>query len=393
MNIDKIETEFKKVIESSHFNFLIGSGASRPFLDTLNDLEINITIINESNEGKIIENRDLLKASVFLEYLNKCLFGNLFFNDEDNCNYIKSCAEAEDGKADEFKNVKKSYNDFVFNINELLNKRDIQLLSKQVNIFTTNVDVFLEESLEFNKCSFNDGFGGRKQLVFDTVNFHNTTHKLSTHYEYKSEVPLINLFKIHGSLNWIKSTIKSDSEYNITADYFIKKLTELYELTQTNIADFINYKTLSNSINKNDFSFLESHKSKKETIKRFLELYDQIVMINPTKQKFEDTTRNLHYYEMLRIYANHLERENSVLFVLGFSFADEHIQKITQRVASSNPTLIIYILCSSAQKEEFGKKFKGFNNVKYLHPEEGYFTIEKLNAYFSNILSSIPSNK
>ena len=34
-------------------------------------------------------------------------------------------------------------------------------------------------------------------------------------------------------------------------------------------------------------------------------------------------------------------KENSVLFVTGFSFADEHLKEITQRVLQSNPTLII----------------------------------------------------
>ena len=52
MDIENQITEFKKVIESSHVNFLIGSGASRPFLDTLNDLEENITyIINSKNNN------------------------------------------------------------------------------------------------------------------------------------------------------------------------------------------------------------------------------------------------------------------------------------------------------------------------------------------------------
>lgn len=222
MKIDHQTVELKKVIESAHVNFLFGSGASRPFLDTLNDLENNITYINDSIDINVTPNIDLLRASVFIEYLNKCLFGNLFFDNSDISDYVKNCAEKQDGKADEFMNVKSSYDLFIVLASQLLNSRDIQLLSKQINIFTTNVDVFFEESLETNNCSFNDGFGGRKELIFDTVNFHNTTHKLSTHYEYKSEVPHVNLFKIHGSLNWLKSTEKSVSEYNISADYSIK---------------------------------------------------------------------------------------------------------------------------------------------------------------------------
>jgi hypothetical protein len=43
------------------------------------------------------------------------------------------------------------------------------------------------------------------------------------------------------------------------------------------------------------------------------------------------------------IYNNELEKENGVLFVMGFSFADEHIRELTLRVANTNPTSIIYI--------------------------------------------------
>src|SRR5690606_29146795 len=107
----------------------------------------------------------------------------------------------------------------------------------------------------------------------------------------------------------------------------------------------------------------------------------------------EDTTRNVHYYELLRIYANHLERENSVLFVLGFSFADEHILKITQRVAKSNPTLLIYILCANHQQESFNNKFGAYSNVKYITQDEGYFTLEVLNNYLNKVIESIPSKK
>lgn len=384
-------TELKKVIESSHINFLIGSGASRPFLDTLGDLEINITALDstELNQEKL----DILKASVFLEYLKNCLFGNLFFGKDDISNYRKSCVENEDSKVDEFLKVKRSYDLFVTNVSKLLNSRDIKLLSKQVNIFTTNVDVFFEESLESQKCSFNDGFAGRKELIFDTVNFHNTIHKLSTHYEYRSEIPLFNLFKVHGSLNWLISNEKSVSEYNIAADYRLKNLNDLYEFWRAHDTLFIDYKQVGDSILQNDFSFLEDLEIESKTIDKFLKLYNQLVMINPTKQKFADTTRNIHYYEMLRMYANHLERENSVLFVFGFSFSDEHIQKITQRVANSNPTLLIYILCANTERDSFKKIFKSFPNVKFISPDSGgYFTMDDLNRYLEKIIGTIPLN-
>ena len=44
------------------------------------------------------------------------------------------------------------------------------------------------------------------------------------------------------------------------------------------------------------------------------------------------------------MYSNELEKENTALFALGFSFADEHIQEITLRSANSNPTLGVFIV-------------------------------------------------
>ncbi|MEK9138470.1 MAG: hypothetical protein AAB393_15195, partial [Bacteroidota bacterium] len=66
--------------------------------------------------------------------------------------------------------------------------------------------------------------------------------------------------------------------------------------------------------------------------------------VNPTKDKFRQTVLNDTYYDLLRIYSNELEKENSLLFAMGFSFADEHIRQLTIRAADVNPTLMIYVL-------------------------------------------------
>lgn len=105
-------------------------------------------------------------------------------------------------------------------------------------------------------------------------------------------------------------------------------------------------------------------KINKKAIKPFTDSYEKLVVINPTKQKFKDTVLDLHFYELMRIYSNVLEKENSLLFVMGFSFADEHIAKITMRVADSNPTLLIIIFSfSDGEKTKFEEYLK-LNNGK-----------------------------
>ena len=66
-------------------------------------------------------------------------------------------------------------------------------------------------------------------------------------------------------------------------------------------------------------------------------------MINPTKKKFTESVIDHHFYELMRQYSNNLEKENTLLFVSGFSFADEHIADITRRAANTNPTLHIVV--------------------------------------------------
>ena len=103
----------------------------------------------------------------------------------------------------------------------------------------------------------------------------------------------------------------------------------------------------------------------------FFETYASLIVINPTKEKFERTVLDEEYYELLRIYANSLEKENSILFVLGFSFADEHIRNITIRASNSNPTLQVIIFVHKTEEQEtLLSKLNNIrnNNIQFVTP-------------------------
>ena len=109
------------------------------------------------------------------------------------------------------------------------------------------------------------------------------------------------------------------------------------------------------------------------------------------------------------MYANGLEKENSVLFVMGFSFADEHIREVTLRAADSNPTLTIFAFAySSKAKEEIEERLDiehvKNSNIKVIGPsvtpgEEGEesaddfkYDLETINKMvFEKIFSSLNS--
>ena len=77
------------------------------------------------------------------------------------------------------------------------------------------------------------------------------------------------------------------------------------------------------------------------------------------------------YYELLRIYANALDRENALLVACGFSFTDEHLLDITLR-ALKNPTLRLVIFAFDENaRDHYATTFASQNNVDIIGPAAG----------------------
>ena len=323
--------EMKEIIQSSHLNFLVGAGVSSPFLPLLNDVEIRLS--KETDEAK--------KIKIYKEYFKGAMLPNK--------DVIDGSVKREDGSS--FKITYDSYATFFRAISHILLKRKSSILSKQANIFTTNIDILMETVLEESNINYNDGFSGQIRPIFGLSNFKKSLMKRSLHFENVSEIPVFNLVKTHGSLTWKKDTDK----------IIFSKLTHL------------------------DKTLLDKEGSD------FQAKYDEILIVNPRKEKFKETVLDLTYYELLRMYSSELEKENSVLFVIGFSFADEHIQEITVRAANSNPTLKIYIFCYKPDELPQMKKNIHFDELKYsnveiLFPgeatEEARYTLKKVSELF-----------
>lgn len=343
--------KFKKIIESCHLNFLIGSGASRNYFATLGNVEDLLTELAKKPAGK---QKNILETSIKKDYFDKAILGNLYIN---NIAEIK-----EPAVADKLKNTKTNYQEFLVALNIILLRRRSNIISRQVNLFTTNMDLFLDVTLEEINLEYNDGFSGKLNPVFSTSNYHKSIFQKSPHYDNKAELPLFNLYKMHGSVTWKsdRSQILFDSQLQILYD--ISKV----ELTKPVISEFWDgdkpktMETLTAEADK-----LEEDAS----FSVFLNAYNKMEIINPTKDKFSTTTVQYNFYELLRMYSNELEKENSVLFVFGFSFADEHIREITKRVANSNPTLLICIFAyDESSKTDIEQKFN-LGEIKFKNVE------------------------
>jgi|SRR3989338_462507 len=335
MNIQEI----KETVQSSHINFFIGAGLSAPFLPLLGDIETRL-----SKETKKAERIKIKK-----EYFEKVMVPNL--------DVVSGQIDAS--KQSDFESTRKAYKNFFEQIGHILLKRKNTILSKQANVFTTNVDILMETVLEESSLEYNDGFSGRLNSTFSLSNFKKSIQKRSLHFENVSEVPVFNIMKIHGSLTWEKNE------------------------------DKISFSKLKHF----DKSLL------KKGGKSFDDKYAKLAIVNPEKKKLEETVIDVTYYELLRMYSSELEKENVALFVMGFSMEDEHIREITIRAADSNPTLKIYIFChgkdsDSKMKEKMHIGKLRYSNIEIIEPDDdeqgSKLNLGKINdVVFKEIINSM----
>lgn len=338
-------------IQDSNINFLFGSGMSAGYLEILGNIENLLTELDKEvfTEQK---QKDLIRASILNKYFEGVIEKNINILDYTSLEpeVILSIQWTLD-----------SYRNFFKTINQFILLRRNKLLSKQVNIFTTNIDVFLERAIEQVGLESNDGFGKGFKPKYDLSNFKKSIFQKSLHFDNSSEIPVFNILKIHGSLTW---------KYDGGNIYFDNSLEQVHKVKSATKIDLINVVTKDSETTKKDdltslISKIPTSTIDETKFSSFLEEYDKLSIVNPTKGKFQQTVLDQKYYDLLRIYANELERENTLLFVMGFSFADEHIRDLTIRVANSNPTLMIYIFAYTTDaRGELEKVLDIENNVK-----------------------------
>jgi hypothetical protein len=321
-----VNDKIRDMIQDCNINFLLGSGLSCPYLRLVGNIEVLLTELESKRIDEVPKR--LIRASLYKRYFDGAISGNL-----------KILESVNEGEA-----VQSGYRGFLKAVNALILRRKSTILSKQINLFTTNIDVFLEKALDELGLEYNDGFNGRFVPIFSLSNFKKSRFRKSPHYDNTSELPVFNLLKLHGSITW-----RMSGKGGIV---FSPQLEDVKETQR--IAGELADKTLDIG----DGDAMEEIVKRTEgrqvdaAVDAFTAAYEKLLIVNPTKEKFKSTLMNQTYYDLLRIYANELERENTVLFVIGFSFSDEHIRELTLRAANSNPTLMIYVVAYDSISEK-----------------------------------------
>lgn len=408
--MDKIENEelnhFMYIFQDCNVNFLIGSGCSTPYFGTLGNIELWLANLSTKLENEAITKQtyEYIKASLYKAYFEVAMADNsmaLKFNfDNDTYETIESADSVAIKKEKYLKNTYLSYRNFFKRLNTLLYERRIKTVDKQINLFTSNIDIFQEKLIEDLNLQFNDGFNGMFQKQFSLSNFKISYYQKSLQYDNISEVPVFNLLKIHGSLTW---KLESGNIFFCGLEQVDKVKSELEKV---DLLDIVSLNNKSWEDNERDVSIEEiieicDKVDPLPSSKDFISEYDKLQIVNPTKEKFKDTTFNKTYYELLRLYSNELEKENTALFVIGFSMADEHIRDITIRAIKSNPTLKLFIVSYSHGAKGIKDNFKkdgfiieDFNNVEIVSPEDK-FDLKKFNERILDPITKeiVDSNK
>lgn len=337
--------DLKNFIQSANINFLIGSGLSMPYLTTLGGIEKNLESLSMRVDLSQ-EESELIKASIFREYFTKVMLPNLNIHDQDKYDMVMN-----------------NYKDFIATWNSIVHNRCGNLRSKQLNVFSTNIDVFFERAADSSGVEFVDGFHGSVTQIFSETNFQKIVMRNSLHFHNVTELPVFNLLKIHGSVNWRveKGKIVNDSRLEQ-----VSHISELLKRLEP-LNSFVTYDDSLVNMVKEAKELLAGEGYDHKGVEEFIEKYNELVIVNPTKKKFSETVIDDHFYELMRMYSNALERENTLLFVMGFSFADEHILSITQRALKTNPTLLVVIYAYDKDAyDSYKSMFSETPNVKIL---------------------------
>lgn len=310
--------ELKEIIQSAHINLLIWSGCSTDYLSTLTNIEEKMNIEDTREEAQKDYYKLIKKSKAVLD----------------------ESLELDVHEKVKLAKTKQNYDSFLGFWANTISSRSLNIVNKQVNIFTTNFDIFMEESCERLDIPYNDGFAGQINATFSVTNFNKIQKYKSLQFDNTSDIPLMNIIKLHGSLSW--------EEKN----------------------DKICYSNGSHIAND-----LESQSGKD-----FEEGYKKISLINPNAEKHFETVMNINFAAMLRKFTLELEKENSILLIIWFSLEDKHIKNLLYGVLKSNPTLIVIYFSYSKYDELLDKlQEKNHNNLYVIYPE---LTKERLDTFF-----------
>ncbi len=309
--IQVVKDKIKEFFNMKNVNFLFGSGTSSPAVPVMTGLLKAIReCVMTDDEKTVFEQIARVKKDNIEEILGTLYSQKAFLEGmgDTNSNEIKLCRglinkiegiiydnltpDLAPGKiTDTCENVLDLYKHLYSKITN--RNKDLS----RINVFTTNNDLFNETALDSLNIHYINGFSGGLKKYFNPAFFNYTYSKrMDTSLDKFEPVSnMVYLYKIHGSVNWIEDSSNANSYFNI------RELTEIEED------------------------------------------YNGKAMIYPTPLK-QNKSLGSPYVDLFRELQHKLLEPNSVLFVIGYSFNDEHINDIIYRSLVTNSSLILCVI-------------------------------------------------
>ena len=327
LEIQKDKVNLKEIIvknklDDSEKEKIYKLGVEVKLEDFLNYLYA-LKYLMKQSEGLISKNE--LKTEIDIEKLGKlivaikkaifemCDIDNISFKD----NYFLEKEENKEIKEKMEKEGKYTYHKSL--LTSLL-QRPLNL--RRVNIFTLNYDLAFEYACDELGIEYINGFVGFNERNFrpEVYNYDFFFPGDTTEGKVRRIERVIKYYKLHGSLNWVYKNQNKNNPYG------------LYEIP----IELVRMKLTNETNNLGD------------------------IMIYPTSSK-KEYTLNFPYSELFRKFADRLQQPEAVLFVVGYSFYDEHVNDIIyQALANPSFTLIIVDFYGT----QSGGEIKKLNDLK-----------------------------
>ena len=274
-----------------------------------NELEIDIEKL-----GKLIET---IKKAIFemCDIDNISFEDNLFFKREAD-SVISARIKIETRKKMEKEGKYTYHRSFLTS----LLQRPLNL--RRANIFTLNYDLAFEYACDELGIEYINGFVGFNERNFrpEVYNYDFFFPGDTTEGKVRRIERVIKYYKLHGSLNWVYKNQNKNNPYG------------LYEIP----IELVRMKL----------------KNKMDNLGE--------IMIYPTSSK-KEYTLNFPYSELFRKFADRLQQPEAVLFVIGYSFYDEHVNDIIYQ-ALANPSFTLVIVDFNGTQS--GGEIKRLNDLK-----------------------------
>lgn len=178
---------------------------------------------------------------------------------------------------------------------------------RRASLFTLNYDTLLEQAADAEGIVFLNGFVGTLLRCFRPESYDHDIYFPGDTTEGKVHrlERVLHLYKLHGSLTWRKVEPSWNNPYGVE------------ELPENNTST------------------------------------SESVLVYPTPLKYGEVL-GFPYSEMFRRFANNVVRPQSVLFVLGYSFGDEHVNAII-RQAMAIPSFNLVVVNPNASGDFVSK--------------------------------------